>query len=85
MIEIKKIEASETFPIRLEVLRKNIPLPYEFNGDFDKDTFHLGAFKDGKLIAVSSFMKASNTNFKGLQFQLRGMGSAIGSQGNGYG
>ncbi len=85
MIEIKKIEASETFPIRLEVLRKNIPLPYEFNGDFDKDTFHLGAFKDGKLIAVSSFMKASNTHFKVEQYQLRGMATLEEFQGVGAG
>lgn len=85
MIEIKKIEALETFPIRLEVLRKNIPLPYEFNGDFDKDTFHLGAFKDGKLIAVSSFMKASNTHFKVEQYQLRGMATLEEFQGVGAG
>jgi len=85
MIEIKKIEASETFAIRLEVLRKNIPLPFEFNGDFDKDTFHLGAFKDEKLIAVSSFMKASNSNFDGKQFQLRGMATLEEYQGVGAG
>ena len=85
MIEIKKIEASETFAIRLEVLRKNIPLPFEFNGDFDKDTFHLGAFKDGKLIAVSSFMKASNTHFKGEHYQLRGMATLEEFQGVGAG
>lgn len=85
MIKIKKIKASETFPIRLEVLRENIPLPYEFNGDFDKDTFHLGAFKGEKLIAVSSFMKASNTHFKGEQYQLRGMATLEEFQGVGAG
>ena len=51
MIEVKKITAIETYDIRLEVLRKNIPLPFEFKGDFDDDTFHLGAFKNGKLIS----------------------------------
>lgn len=85
MIKIKKIVAPVTFPIRLEVLRKNIPLPYEFNGDFDKDTFHLGAFKDGNLIAVSSFMKASNNHFKGEQYQLRGMATLEEFQGVGAG
>ena len=59
MIEIKKIEAKETYDIRLAVLRKGIPLPVKFNGDEDKGTIHLGAFKNSKLIAVSSFMKAS--------------------------
>lgn len=85
MIQIKKISAQETFPIRLEVLRKNIPLPYEFNGDFDKETFHLGAFKNEELIAVSSYMKASNKNFEGNQYQLRGMATLAEYQGFGAG
>ncbi len=85
MIEIKKITAEETYPIRLEVLRQNIPLPYEFNGDFDENTFHLGAFKDGKLVAVSSYMKERNANFKGTQYQLRGMATLIEYQGLGLG
>jgi len=38
-----------------------------------------------KSVLRESFMKASNAGFKGLQFQLRGMGSSIGSQGKGYG
>ena len=85
MIEVKKIDTEETYAIRLEVLRKNIPLPYKFNGDLDRDTFHLGAFKDGKLIAVSSFMKAENSNFKGIQYQLRGMATLQEFQGYGAG
>ena len=85
MIQIKEISAEETFPIRLEVLRKNIPLPFEFNGDFDKDTIHLGAFKNDKLIAVSSYMKASNKNFEGNQYQLRGMATLTEYQGFGAG
>jgi len=85
MLEIKKITAKETYPIRLEVLRKNIPLPYEFNGDFEENTFHLGAFKNTKLVAVSSFMKASNPNFKGTQYQLRGMATLNEYQGLGLG
>ena len=85
MIVIKEISAEETFPIRLEVLRKNIPLPYEFNGDFEVETFHLGAFKNENLIAVSSFMKASNPNLEGNQYQLRGMATLMEYQGFGAG
>ena len=85
MIQIKKISAEETYPIRLEVLRKNIPLPYKFNGDFDENTFHIGAYRNKKLIAVSSYMKAENKNFKGKQYQLRGMATLIESQGAGAG
>ena len=85
MIEIKNIRAQETYPIRLEVLRKGIDLPYKFNGDLDTDTFHLGAFKDGKLIAVSSFMKVKKSHFKGSQYQLRGMATLTQYQGFGIG
>ncbi len=85
MIHIKEISAQETFPIRLEVLRKNIPLPYEFNGDFDENTFHLGAFEDDELIAVSSYMKTNNSNFEGNQYQLRGMATLKEYQGSGAG
>ncbi|WP_456376418.1 GNAT family N-acetyltransferase [Lutibacter sp.] len=85
MIQIKKIAAADTYPIRLEVLRKNIPLPYKFNGDLDLDTFHLGAFENNKLIAVSSFMKVNNNNFKGEQYQLRGMATLLEYRGCGAG
>ena len=73
MIQIKRVTAQETYKIRLEELRKNIPLSCEFSSDFDVDTIHLGAFRDGKLIAVSSFMRVNNSNFSGKQYQLRGM------------
>src|SRR4030066_821521 len=85
MIQIKENSAQETFPIRLEVLRKNIPLPFEFNGDFDSDTIHLGAFKNDKLIAVSSYMKANYKDFEGNQYQLRGMATLTEYQGFGAG
>ncbi|SNR73614.1 Ribosomal protein S18 acetylase RimI [Lutibacter agarilyticus] len=85
MIKVKKILTEETYTIRFEVLRKDIPLPYKFNGDFEKETFHLGAFKNNQLIAVSSFMKVSNNNFYGDQFQLRGMATLESFQGLGAG
>ena len=85
MIRIKKISASETYAIRKTVLRKNIPLPFQFLGDLDEDTFHLGAFKNNELIAVSSFMKMHNANFSGEQYQLRGMATLNQYQGCGAG
>lgn len=85
MIEIKKIKTEDTYSIRLEVLRKNIPLPYKFNGDFDESTFHLGAFKNNVLIAVSSYMKSDYPSFKGNQYQLRGMATLQEHQGIGAG
>ncbi|WP_111708688.1 GNAT family N-acetyltransferase [Lutibacter citreus] len=85
MIRIVKIETKDTYAIRKEVLRKNIPLPFMFNGDDAIDTFHLGAFKKDKLIAVSSYMKVENKNFKGNQYQLRGMATLENFQGLGAG
>ncbi|MDP3312422.1 GNAT family N-acetyltransferase [Lutibacter sp.] len=85
MITIKKITAQDTYPIRLEVLRKNIPLPFQFNGDLDDTTFHLGAFNNDKLISVSSYMKESNNLFNGSQYQLRGMATLVEYQGKGVG
>ena len=85
MIRITEIKVEETYPIRKSVLREGMTLSHEMNADHDADTLHLGLFDKEQLVCVGSFMKASNTDFKGLQFQLRGMGSAIGFQGRGYG
>ena len=85
MIRIAEIKAEDTYPIRKSVLRDGMTLSHEMNADHDADTLHLGLFDKEQLVCVGSFMKASNAGFKGLQYQLRGMGSAIGSQGKGYG
>jgi len=85
MIKIKRITPQETYAIRNEVLRKNIPLPFEFEGDFDESAFHLGVFKEDKLIAVSSYMERSHKNLSGSQYQLRGMATLNEFQGFGAG
>ncbi|TYP96728.1 ribosomal protein S18 acetylase RimI-like enzyme [Tenacibaculum adriaticum] len=85
MKSIKNITAEETYSIRKEVLRKGIDLPYEFNGDFDKDTFHLGAYKNGELVGVVSFMRVKCDSLKGNQYQLRGMATLSKARGLGFG
>ncbi|SDX92604.1 Predicted N-acyltransferase, GNAT family [Lutibacter oricola] len=85
MIEVRNISAKETYAIRKEVLRKGVPKPVKFEGDEAKDTFHLGAFENEQLIAVSSYMKVANHNFKGEQYQLRGMATLPHCQGKGAG
>lgn len=85
MIEVKQISTEDTYKIRLEVLRKNIPKPFKFDGDFDNDTIHLGAYSNNNLIAVSSYMRVINSNFKGFQYQLRGMATLEKFQGLGAG
>lgn len=85
MVEIHEITAEETYLIRKEVLRKNMDLPFQFSGDHDKDTFHLGLFESKKLISVVSFMKTNNHLFLKDQYQLRGMATLECFQRKGYG
>ena len=85
MIETKKVSVKEIYEIRKKVLRKNIDLPFTFNGDMDKDTFHLGLFLDNNLIGIVSFMKSVCNDLKGNQYQLRGMATLDQFQGKGYG
>ena len=85
MIEIKFISAEETYRIRKKILRKNIPLTEKTEGDFDKNTFHLGAFIDDKLVSVATFMQNDSQYFNGLQYRLRGMATLESFQGKGFG
>lgn len=82
---VKLISAEETYDIRKEILRKNIPLTEKNKDDFEKFTFHLGAFVNDKLVGVSTFMQNDNQNFNGLQYRLRGMATLEEYQGQGLG
>lgn len=82
---VKNISAGETFDIRIKVLRENIPLPYEFEGDYDPETIHLGAFDQGMKLGVASFMKVDLQGFEGRHYQLRGMAILPEFQGRGIG
>ncbi len=85
MISVKEINTEDTYPIRLEELRKNMSLPFEFDGDFDQETFHLGLFYEGQLVSVVSFMKTKHHLLNGEQYQLRGMATKEKFQGKGFG
>ena len=85
MIQIKEIKAEDTYPIRKDVLRKGMTLSHEMAGDHDVESLHVGLFDGSDLVCIGSFMKATKPEFKGLQYQLRGMASAEGYQGKGYG
>jgi len=85
MIKITEISAEQTYPIRKLVLRDGMTLSHKMNGDHDSSTLHLGLFDEDRLVCIGSFMKASKSNFTGIQYQLRGMASAKGLQGKGYG
>ncbi|MCH3882607.1 MULTISPECIES: GNAT family N-acetyltransferase [Tenacibaculum] len=83
---IKNISAEETYAIRKSVLREGVDLPFKFDGDFNKETFHLGAFKNIKLVGIASLMKTeSNLLSYKKQYQLRGMATINDVRGLGYG
>jgi len=85
LIKIRRIKPEETHPIRRLVLRKNIDLPYQFDGDLDVDAKHYGCFKNDIIVCVATVIKRKNKLFNGVQYQLRGMATLQEFQGNGYG
>lgn len=85
MIAIRKIEAPEAYAVRKAVLRDQIPLTEKMDGDFDETSFHLGAFVDGELACVATFMQHDSSHFSGLQYRLRGMATAKEHQFKGLG
>lgn len=74
-MEVKQIEAKDTYNIRNIVLRAGLPIETcHFEGDNDELTFHLGGFIDDKLASIASFYFKNNDHFiEPYQFQLRGM------------
>ena len=75
MLEVKLINAEDTYGIRHKVLRPNQDLAdCKFDHDHDKDSFHVGAFLEDKLISIASFYNEINSDIEGdLQYRLRGM------------
>ena len=50
---IKRISPEETYLLRREILRKNLPQEsHEFSGDFDDQTFHLGYFMEDRIVGI---------------------------------
>lgn len=85
-MKVLRISAQDTYPIRQQVLVPNHELKKaKFEHDDDEDiSFHLGAFKDSKLVSVASFFYDRNPLFPDQhQYQLRGMATLPGFQGQG--
>lgn len=72
---IKKINASDTYPIRHDILRKGKSIDScKFIGDDDENSIHLGCYSGEKLIGIVSLFLVKNENFnQEKQYQLRGM------------
>lgn len=74
-VDIREIGPNDTYPIRQQILRPGRPLEeVKFSGDTEKTTVHLGAFLEGELIGIATFVKNPHQDFKDQeQYQLRGM------------
>lgn len=83
---VKQINANDTRDIRHKVLRQGHPVEScTFSGDEDEQSFHLGAFENGKLISVASFYFERNDLFdEPNQYRLRGMATLKEHQRKGY-
>lgn len=57
MLDIRVIEPEITYSLRHTVLRPNQSIEdSKYDTDHEKNTFHVGAFFNGKLISVASFI-----------------------------
>ncbi|MCK2158059.1 GNAT family N-acetyltransferase [Exiguobacterium sp. 17-1] len=85
-MEIRIISATEVIPLRKEVLRPNQPIEMCVYPDDDlESTFHLGAVKDGRIVAIGTFSNRPHEAYPELTYQLRGMASSPAVRGEGYG
>ena len=74
-MNVLRIDANATYPLRHRVLRQGFPIEEcVFPGDEEEQTFHLGAFIDNSLVSVASFYFERNPEFEDeYQYRLRGM------------
>jgi len=72
-LQVLKIDANITYPLRHALLRKGKPLrSCYFKNDKSKETVHLGAFKFEKLIGILSAYHTPCPEFESLKgYQLR--------------
>ena len=75
MAILKKITASETYSVRLPVLRKGKSVEScQFDGDHLATTIHFGLYLNQELVGIVSLFQKSNPLFpEKKQFQIRGM------------
>lgn len=74
-IEIKQIKPEETYELRQNVLWPNLSIKdVKFEEDVFWNSFHLGAFYEGNLIGITSFLEEKHRYFdEENQFRMRGM------------
>ncbi|KAB2334528.1 GNAT family N-acetyltransferase [Cytobacillus depressus] len=75
MIEVRKITPEMTYSLRHTVLRPHQTIEHsKFDTDHEDNAFHIGAFYQGRLISVASFIADKNPDFPiERQYRLRQM------------
>ncbi|MES3018701.1 MAG: GNAT family N-acetyltransferase [Bacteroidota bacterium] len=83
---IKFITTDQTLDLRSKELRSGLDRNLcVFDGDEDKNSFHIGYFQDEQLVSIATFHKQSREGFSGVGYQLRGMVTHQDFQGKGIG
>ncbi len=88
MDEVKLITPKETYPLRLEVLWPHLDRLDQCGIDVDEvdGTFHVGALKNGEVVAIGTFLVQQNEKFnEQKQYRLRAMASSPTVRGENYG
>ena len=86
MIEIIPIIASQTFALRIEILRGGVANNYQFDADDAISSFHIGAFEGADCVGIVTFIKQAHPELKAnVSYQLRGMAVAVAYQKKGIG
>lgn len=71
---IKFITTDETLDLRSSELRGGLDRTLcNFDGDEDEGSFHVGYFRDERLVSIATFHKQPRQGFSGEGYQLRGM------------
>ena len=88
MEEVKIISTEETYPLRLNVLWPHLNRLDQCGIGVDEleGTFHVGAFKNGEIVSIGTFLIQKNEKFdKEIQYRLRAMATSPTVRGQNYG
>lgn len=87
MLEFREIKAEDTYDLRKKTFKWNQTSDtYKYESDHFRESFHLGAFLDGELVSVASFLRENNDAFEEMnQYRLHGMATELAYRGKKYG
>ena len=88
MNQVSIIQSKQTYPLRLEVLWQHKNNLEECGLDIDdlETTFHVGAFKNGELVSLGTFLVQRNEKFEEeYQYRLRAMATSPKVRGENFG